>query len=264
MPRVHRFVDVTAVRSQIKELADLRLHIGVDLSCSESLFGRDWDRDAREVGRRLRAERLKVVVRGPGYDHPLGALDAYVMEGVRACHDRAITAAMHYGAETYLVRLGSTHGLPRSERMARQEATGAMIRQLASAARSRGMAFAVEPHLEHDPDTLDMLVDVLTEADGGIVLAPALALCSGVKDVRKTMERCKDRLAGLDLTDRQPQDLEPRAPGTGILADNETVSEMLQLEQLRFFCLDGPTNETSQMVEGLNSLARQTASAQAE
>lgn len=256
MPRVHRFLQVQHLRPQLRQLEQLGLHVGIDLSCSESLFGRDWDRCAREMGHRLREVGLATVVRGPGADHPIGALDGYVADQVRACHDRALTAAMHYGAERYLVRLGSTHGLPRSERMARHEATGRMLTQLAKAARSRGMEFGVEQHLEHDPDALDLILDTLGEIDAGFIYNPALAACAGETDVPGVFERCRERLVGIDLTDRMPHDLEPRAPGTGVLDGIEPLPAMLQSEELQFFCLDVPPSTTAEAVDALNRLAR--------
>ena len=62
-------------------------------------------------------------------------------------------------------------------------------------------------------------------------------------------------MVGLDLTDRRPTDLEPRAPGSGVLGGMPSVAELLNREGLEFVCVSGPVGETRQMVTGLNELA---------
>ena len=233
--------------------------MGIDLSRSKSLFGRDWDRCAREMGHRLRSLGMTLIVRGPGSDHPLGALDAFVVEQVRTCHERAIAAAMHYGAERYVVRLDGTTGRPRSERMARAEATSRMLEQLAVAARARGMELGVEQHLEHDPDALEGLVETLGRIGAGLIYSPALAVCSEVDDVAGGFELCRPVIIGLDLTDRLPRDLEPRAPGSGVLDRVDSLASMMNAEEVGFFTLDVPRTKTAEAVEGLNGLARRVA-----
>ena len=262
MPRVHRFLEVQHLRPQLRQLGELGLHVGINLSRSESLFGRDWDKCAREMGHRLRERGVKTIVRGPGADHPLGALDSYVVDQVRACHDRALTAAMHYGAERYLITLDSTFGISRSARMARLEATATIVQQLATAAKSRGMSFGVEQQLEHDDDAIDVILDALRSVGAGLVFNPALSACSGEKDVAAAFERCRDVVVGIDLTDRLPHDLEPRSPGTGILESVESLPEMMQTEGLELFCLDVPMSMTAESVTSLNSLARRSSELQ--
>lgn len=255
MPSVHRLLDVPQVRSQAKSLAELGLHAGIDLTNTASLFGSHWDRDARELGRRLRSELLKTVVRGPGSDLPLGALDPYVVDQVRACHDRAITAAMHYGAKRYLVGLGTSRGMPRSERLSRLDATSVMLRHFAQACTTRGLALAVEPHAESDPDALDLLLDVLAEVDAGLVLSPSAVLCAG-HDLDQVLHSVDGHLVGLDLTDRMANDLEPRPLGQGVLADVDFLPELVVRDDIEFCVLDLPAPMTQDAVVGLNALAR--------
>jgi sugar phosphate isomerase/epimerase len=140
--------------------------------------------------------------------------------------------------------------------MARGEAIARMLGRLCSAARPRGMTLAVEQHLEHREDVLDMVMDVLDGFDGGLICAPALVMATGEADPRAMAARCAGKLIGLDLTDRRPNDLEPRAPGDGVLAGSDSIAEMLEIESLRFVCVDGPLSQTQRMVEGLNGLAR--------
>ena len=113
----------------------------------------------------------------------------------------------------------------------------------------------MEQHLENDPDTLEAVADVQRSIDGGLVFAPALAVAAGHEDDAETGAPGAELMVGLDLTDRRPQDLEPRAPGSGVLGGMPSVAELLNREGLEFICVSGPVGETRQMVTGLNQLA---------
>ena len=256
MPRVHRYLALSDIRSECRSLAGNGLHVGIDLRETEPLFGSQWDQEARDVGRLLRSAGAKVLVRGPGPDLPINALDSYVVEQVRACHQRAVAAAMHYGATTYLLRLPGTLGLSRAERLARLDATCQMIREIAGVAKPRGLDVAIEQDLETDLATLDLLADTCRREKVGMVISPSRMLCLG-GDPGAIFTTCDDVLVGVDLTDRMPHDLEPRLPGRGVLRDHPIMPQLLHHKGIRFHTLAVPAHCTAEdIVNVLNDCAK--------
>lgn len=256
MPKVHRFLRASEARAEARSHADAGLHLGIDFDDAASLFGDGWDREARDLGRHLRGLGIKVVARGPGWDLPLASLDGYVADQVRACHDRGLAAAMHLGCQHYLVRMGSVHGLSRSERLTRRQSASRMIGELCSRARARGLVLVVQHHLESDVDSLDLWREALLSNGGKIVLSPARAAWAGLDDVLGLADRCGDLLLGIDLTDIRRDDLEPRLPGTGVLASVPALRKLLVRGDCEFFCVDLPATAAPAMalVDALSRL----------
>lgn len=253
MPKVFVFVRVRDVRSQLRELAASGLHVAVDLDPAESVFGDGWDREARELGRTLRTAGLACIARGPGADLPLATLDPWIADQVRACHDRGLAAATNLGATHYLVRLGSLHGLARSERLARREAAAQMLADLAVKSRARGLSLQLQHRLEADADCLELAVDAVRGAGGSLVFSPARALKAGFTDLPGLLDRFGDAVRALELTDLHPADLEPWAPGQGVLAGWDGAA-VLRRPGIEYFCVEPPARGFSEAVQGLNAL----------
>lgn len=244
MLRVHRYLTLNEVRAEARRLSVAGLHAGIDLKVSESLFEPAWDRDARDVGRMLRSFGLKVVVRGPGSDYPSGALDAHVVDQVRVCHQRALAAAMHYGSEVYVMKMASTFGLSRTERMRRIDAASVLVSLLSREARPRGIRVVVEQDLETDADAIEVLAKTLRREGAGLLLSPARSICLN-RDPVQVIERCPDVLVGADLTDRHGGDLEIRPPGSGVLSNHPVVGRLAGLPNLEFYTVELPAGAST-------------------
>lgn len=256
MPRIHRFLRLPEIRTEARRHAALGLHLGLDFTDPAALFEGGWDRDARDLGRWLHGFGLHTIARGPGRDLPLSARDPYVQDHVRACHDRALAATMHLGASDYLVRLGSLHGLARSERLARRECEARMVLDLAGRARSRGIRLLVQHQLEPDAESLELVVEGLRAAGGGFVFSPARALWAGFPDIEGFLDRNAALLAGADLSDVCPADLEPRPPGAGLLSDWAGLQDFLRRPAIGFFVAEAPIEATESLVLAVNALAQ--------
>jgi sugar phosphate isomerase/epimerase len=163
---------------------------------------------------------------------------------------------LHYGAEVYVVKLGSALGLSRSERMARLEAVATMVRDLSRAARTRGMTLALELDSHCDSDALEVLSDLVRSEKAGFLFSPSRMLCLG-QDPEPIRKYCNDLIIGSDLTDRGATDLEPRLPGRGVLKEHSIVPELTQFPNLRFHTAEIPAQtNTDAVIESLNNLVR--------
>lgn len=257
MPRVHRFLCPEDVRGELRSHVAAGMHVGVRLDRAGYLFVANWDRDARDLGRAIRSAGLKVVVRAPGPDLPLDAADPYVSDHVRACHDRAIAVAMHLGAQDYLVRLGSLHGYPRSERLTRREAASRMLAELAAKGRSRGVRVLVEQHLEPDLEALEITADAVVAAGASLVLHAARTLLLGGDSALKGfLSNTRVPVIGLDVSDVRGSDLEPRLPGQGQLGSCQDFSGLIRHERIEILTVDVPSEKPQDIAAAMNALVR--------
>lgn len=261
MPRVHYFVPMSDVRGQAKRMSETGLHAGIDICASDPLFGAGWDKEARELGALLRGHGLRSVIRGPGWDLPLGAIDPYVVDQVRVCHERALGAAMHLECDSYLVRLPSSYGLSRSRRLSEMEAASRMLEHLSAVAQARGVRLLVQHQLEASLDVLELALDHLEGQNGGFVFSPARACWARFEGIASFLDRYSSLLVGVDLTDLHPRDLEPMLPRRGILAEASWVVDVLKREEIQFCGVHLPDVPMEDVVESLNEIARAPARA---
>jgi sugar phosphate isomerase/epimerase len=256
MPRVFRFIPLSEVRAEARRLSESGLQIGIDITRPDALFGSGWDREAREVGRLLRSLKLEPVVRGPGSDLPLGALDPTVVDQVRACHERSLAVAQLMGATRYILRRESLHGLGRVEVLARMEATSTVVGEVAAHGRARGISLLLQQHREADAMALEQTLTTAEASGTGCILAPARLQWAGLGPLAAWLERLPPAGGGLDLTDLRASDLEAQPLGRGLLVPSQELAQRLEDPRVGLIVVEGAADATADIVDALNVLGR--------